>query len=279
MSSKTVIKLVRMMDEYLSNHPELFDYSTYTSPDSVIARLEVIFSAEYYYNEIPEPINDSIIHEASKRLLDLKWNVINDRIAKAGGKCFDNRDAIIIADQKITYEDMLKNANDTIGNTILRITKNNLAEKAPYILDKLSFVFCAENGDTRSINIFFASDNNLYLLSEKGYMGLFIYPKEYRITRYKILDANGFSRKLNGLQIYKWPKAFPAEYVPEKYLMGCDTGSWSLSYKEIGKKTTRHINGKGSFPDFSPYNDFLFILNKVDPNQNIKTWIRSYSKE
>lgn len=54
--------------------------------------------------------------------------------------------------------------------------------------------------------------------------------------------------------------------------MGCDEDSWSLDYKEVEKKTTRHVWGRGEFPDAEPYSGFYNCLSKVIPDKELIEW-------
>ena len=263
MAANNINKLVRMIGAYLDENPDLFDYAGYDDPRDVIVRLDETFSAKYWMDKSLCPEGIGTIHEALMKFLDKNWNAIDDRITAAGGNSFYNRDAMEYAFSKMTNPEYFRK-------------RNCLIEHYPYLLDEISFEFCAESDETKHINISLDSDD-LYVRSERGLRGMYIYKRGEQVMRYRILDKEGLSRKLNGLCIYKWPKAFPSDYVPEDHLMGCDTGSWSISYKEIGKKTSRHIHGKGPFPKSEPYLNLLQILNNVDPDHDLMEWVLSFS--
>ena len=275
MATKNINKLVRMIGTFVDKYPDLFDYAGYDDPRDVIVRLDETFGVLYRNNTSLCPDGIATIHEALMNYLEGNWNSIDDRITKAGGNSFETRNSVIAeAPEETSFEDMLWAPYHRMTDPNYRHERDTLTKNYPYLLDELSFGFCADNGKTRSIEISLVSDK-LYVKAETGLNGLFIYARDEKIKRYRILDKECFSRKLNGLSIYKWPKAIPEDYVPGNHLMGCDKGSWHLSYKELGKKTFRHIHGKGAFPETPPYIVLLQILNKVDPDHDLMEWVLS----
>ena len=276
MSARNLNKLIRKIDTYLTENPDLFDYSEYDDPSDVIVRLDETFGDKYRLDNTLCPDGAITVHEALTAFLNQNWNLLDDRITEAGGNSFENRVSVIADDPiETSYDDMMMAPYHRMTDSTYRSKREHLIEQYPYWVDDLSFGFCAENGETRSIEISLDLDK-LYVSTKNGFKGLFAYDIGEKIKRYRILDIECFSRKINGLNIYKLPKAIPSDYKPEKHFMGCSAGTWYLSYKELGKKTTRHIQGKGSFPDSSPYIDLLRILNKVHPDQNLMEWVLSF---
>ncbi len=277
MTTKNINKLVRMMETYLTEHPELFNYSEYNCPEDVIVRLDETFNNQYVEDPDLYPDRLYAVREACKVFLDKHWNTLNDRITIAGGNSFDNRDTVTIKDPvELTFMDELEMPLRRMSDPKYAATRDFYIRESPYLVDELSFTFCTESGETKHMHISLDYDR-LYLKKEIGLKGLFFEVCGENTTRYIIPDKESFSRKINGLNIYKWPKSFPTDYVPSEHLIGCDQGTWGLTYKEIGKKTTRHIYGKGAFPISSPYVGLLRILNKVDPDHEIMNWVMSHN--
>ncbi|MCR5205376.1 MAG: hypothetical protein K6E47_09985 [Lachnospiraceae bacterium] len=141
------------------------------------------------------------------------------------------------------------------------------------MIEYLSFEMCKPNNASRYIKIE-VGNNEVYLTEAYGSRGMYL---EESVLRYctSIQSVKSFLNLLNELKISSWPKAFPEDYVPSSHLLGCDVDSWSIDYRELGKKRTRHIHGKGLFPDNSPYNRFLEYIDCIVPEQDWLEWIEN----
>lgn len=140
------------------------------------------------------------------------------------------------------------------------------------MLEYLSFELCKENGESRCLKACNCEDG-FYLRTGQGYRGLYIAEGMKRYRCGNRLYPSLVSVELEELKIRKWPKAFPADYVPGKHLMGCDEGSWSLDYREEGYRNTRHIHGKGSFPDTYPFTALIRCLDGMCPDSGLASWV------
>ncbi len=140
-----------------------------------------------------------------------------------------------------------------------------------FLIEYLCFEVCKPNNDSRFLKICI-DDDSVFLSTAFGLRGTYI---EDSVLTYQSSyeSARLISGMLKDLKINTWPKVVPADYVPGDHLLGCDTDSWSLDYKEKGKKRTRHIRGKGSLPDYSPYNDFLECIDQIAPGNDWIEWI------
>lgn len=54
--------------------------------------------------------------------------------------------------------------------------------------------------------------------------------------------------------------------------MGCDSGSWYFAYREVEKKNTRHVHGKGEIYDTFPATDILHLLIALFPGFDPSNW-------
>lgn len=141
------------------------------------------------------------------------------------------------------------------------------------MIECLSFEMCKPNTKSRFIKIE-VINNEVYLTKAHGSRGIYL---EESVLHYctSTQSLKPFLKILEELNISSWPKAFPKDYVPGRHLMGCDVDSWSIDYKEQGKKRTRHIHGKGSFPDIYPYSNFLEFIDCIDPEQDWIEWVEA----
>ena len=139
------------------------------------------------------------------------------------------------------------------------------------MIEYLSFELCKPNKISRFIRIK-VEENGVYLTTAYGYEGMYL---ENSFVHYHspIQSAWLMSLMFEDLKIGSWPKAIPADYVPGRHMIGCDVNAWSLDYREQGKKRTRHIRGKGSFPDTPPFDEFLKCINHVSPERDWLKWI------
>lgn len=139
------------------------------------------------------------------------------------------------------------------------------------MIEYLSFELCKPNERSRFIEIEVEKDD-VYLTTAYGYHGIYI-DDSIHIFHSPIQSAWLISGLLKDFKINTWPKTIPADYVPEKHIMGCDADAWSLNYREQGKKRTRHIFGKGPFPNMPPYDGFLECINLIAPERDWLKWI------
>lgn len=139
------------------------------------------------------------------------------------------------------------------------------------MIEYLGFELCKPNKRSRFIKIE-VEDDGVYLTTAYGYHGMYL---EDAFVRYHspIQSAWLISGLLKDLKINTWPKAIPSDYVPGKYLIGCDVDAWSLDYREQGKKRTRHIRGKGSFPKTPPFEGFLECIDHIAPERDWLKWL------
>ncbi|MBR2788575.1 MAG: hypothetical protein IKD94_05370 [Erysipelotrichaceae bacterium] len=139
------------------------------------------------------------------------------------------------------------------------------------MIEYLCFELCKPDKRSRFIEIE-VDEEGVYLTTAYGNQGMYL---EDAFVRYHspIQLAWLISGLLKDLKISTWPKAIPEDYVPEKHLIGCDVDAWSLDYREQGKKRTRHIHGKGSFPDTPPYEGFLECIDHIAPERDWLKWL------
>lgn len=139
------------------------------------------------------------------------------------------------------------------------------------MIDFLNFELCKANGRSRFIKIKIKEDG-VYLTTAYGYKGMYL-EDSFTYYRSPVQSAWLISVMFEDLKIGSWPKAIPADYVPGKYLIGCDTDSWSLHYREQGKKRTRHIHGRGPLPKEPPFYEFIKSINHISPERDWLKWI------
>lgn len=138
------------------------------------------------------------------------------------------------------------------------------------MVEYLVFELCKPDGESRCITIQ-NKNGSLYLDISIGNRGLYI---STNIVSY---HCGGDSEKLISSLLepskpYTWPRVIPSDYTPGKHIMGSDIDSWSLEYKEVEKKTTRHIRGKGDIPTDEPYSSFVDNLMKIIPDRETVEW-------
>lgn len=142
------------------------------------------------------------------------------------------------------------------------------------MIEYLSYERCKANNKSRYFKLF-RDQNGFYIELAAGYRGMYVAGnnKLYQCKPDSVeLITKLISELIEPLKIYTWPKAIPTDYVPGKHLMGSDEDSWSLEYKETEKKTTKHIRGRGSFPDTDPYRNFYDCIRNVIPDEQFMDW-------
>ncbi len=139
------------------------------------------------------------------------------------------------------------------------------------MVEYLSFERCKPDNGSRYFKLF-KKDEGYYLEIAAGFRGMYIVGNN---TMYKCRDedADKITILIEPLKIYTWPKAFPSDYSPEDHLMGCDTDSWSIEYKEVEKKTMRHVNGRGAFPETGLYGEFFLRISRLIPDRELMEWL------
>ena len=133
----------------------------------------------------------------------------------------------------------------------------------------ITLEICKINGESRYIS-YFHEDGSLFIRIGVGYEGEYA---EDNIQLYSCPNSpyyKVFFKYIEKLKIYSWPKVIPEDYVPGKYMIGCDVDSWSLVYREVGKKRTRHIHGEFASLEKEPYLTLVRLLDAASP----KKWIR-----
>lgn len=138
------------------------------------------------------------------------------------------------------------------------------------MIQYLSFEICKSTNESRYLKLFWKQDG-FCLEAASRYQGMYVIGNS-RLFRCDQDSVELISRVIESLKIYGWPKAVPFNYVPGNHIMGCDTDSWSIDYKEFEKKTTRHIHGRGAFPSVEPYSVFMERLAEVIPD-GIIAWL------
>ena len=141
------------------------------------------------------------------------------------------------------------------------------------MIDYLSCEICKSDNTSRFYK-FTLDDDNLFLETSLGLRGMYN-SNGIQTYRCSFKYAQIISSKIEPLKISSWPRRFPNDYVPGNPIMGCDPFSWSIDYRESGKKNTCHIRGKGNFPDDYPYDLFLIILNQTLPEKDLIRWLIS----
>ncbi len=138
------------------------------------------------------------------------------------------------------------------------------------MIQYLSFERCKPNSESRYFKLF-RNQDDYYLEIATGHRGMYIVGNS-QFYKCESDSIDVISKLVEPLKIYGWPKSFPSDYVPGGHIMGCDKDSWSLDYKEVEKKTSRHVRGKGKLPDTEPYCNFYNRLNKVIPDKELMEW-------
>jgi hypothetical protein len=138
------------------------------------------------------------------------------------------------------------------------------------MLKYLSFEMCKPTNESRYITIFL-KDDIYYMETSTGIQGIYLV-EDGKLYRCSLNAIEWLSRMIEPLKIYGWPKFIPSDYVPGNHMMGCDSNSWTLDYKEIDKKTARHIHGYGAFPSVEPYSEFMKQLIRVMPDDEFAEW-------
>lgn len=137
------------------------------------------------------------------------------------------------------------------------------------MIEYLSFQYCKEDGHSSTITVRLSGDH--YILSTaNGRNGVYV---SDAFKTYKC-PAGALSRacdNIKALKIYSWASNYPSDYKVRNRLMGVDSGTWNLDYKEVGKKRTRHINGCGAYP--SEWTSFILSLATMSPSESVIYWI------
>lgn len=151
--------------------------------------------------------------------------------------------------------------------------RKTIKERDSTMIQYLSFEICQPTNESRYLKLFWKQDG-FYLETASGYRGMYVVGNS-RLYRCNQDSVESISRAIEPLKIYGWPKVVPFNYVPGIHIMGCDTDSWSIDYKEFEKKTMRHIRGNGAFPSAEPYRIFIDRLAEVIPDGLTKWLLQS----
>ena len=148
------------------------------------------------------------------------------------------------------------------------------------MIQYLSFEICKENGQSQYIKLY-TEEDDYYLELAAGKNGMYINDSIllYKCRNESLESIEYIAMMIGTLRIYSWPKYIPADYIPRNRIIGCDGNTWSLDFKELEKKTTRHIRGKGEIPEESPYIDLFKYLMQILPDEEFKEWFYEKSGE
>lgn len=129
------------------------------------------------------------------------------------------------------------------------------------MVEKLIFEYCRTDGSCKLIDL--ELKNKKYILKvASGKNGLYL---DSNFTFYeceaKLLTA--LMNQIQQLKIYSWKRYYPVTYKPSNRLMGSDSGTWSLHYKEMEKKVFRHVHGKNCYP--TNWSIFINFMNTIIP--------------
>ena len=130
------------------------------------------------------------------------------------------------------------------------------------MIEKLIFEYCKENGSTKLIDLEL-NDDEYILKIASGYNGMYLGScfKYYKCTA---ANLKPITDSLKALNIYKWRRYYPSTYRPRNRLLGSDSNTWTLHYKESGKKVFRHVNGHGCYPP--QWEQFIQYLSAMLPD-------------
>ena len=142
------------------------------------------------------------------------------------------------------------------------------------MIDYLCLEYCNEN-DISFCTILTLGDDGYYHLEVRhGIRGMYIldneHIKNYQMEADKLAD---YSKEFENMKIYSWRKKYPNGYTPGKHMMGCDADSWSFTYKETEKSTTRHIHGNGKPLDTFPDRSKLYLFTILFPEIDYSEWL------
>ena len=137
------------------------------------------------------------------------------------------------------------------------------------MIQYLAFELCKSNEQSRYIKLFSRNDS-FYIKSAVGSNGAYLLDC---INRYHCPNetARIISSVIDSLKIYSWPKTIPSDYIPSDRIIGWDTNTWSLDFKEPKKKYARHIFGKGAFPKEESYRFFMNIVARFVPDNEFRS--------
>lgn len=137
------------------------------------------------------------------------------------------------------------------------------------MVEKLIFEYCRNDGSSKLIDLELR-DKKYILKIASGKNGLYL---DSNFTLYeceaKLLTA--LMIQIQQLKIYSWKRYYPVTYKPSNRLMGSDSGTWSLHYKEMEKKVFRHVNGHSEYP--AQWSRLLLLLDMMVPNSALQQWI------
>ena len=146
------------------------------------------------------------------------------------------------------------------------------------MVDFIYFELCKADGSSRYIK-FFNEEGDYYLETASGFQGMYIVfndnvDMESNTKMYSVDKASAklITKLVESFKVYCWPKSIPKDYTPRDRIIGCGEETWSLDYKELEKKNTRHIHGKGAFPKDNPYKSFYEIFIRIIPDIETKEW-------
>ena len=133
------------------------------------------------------------------------------------------------------------------------------------MIEKLIFEYCKENGSSQLIDLEL-NDDEYILKIASGHNGMYL---DSCFKYYKCTAANlkPITDSLKALNINKWSRYYPATYRPRNRLLGSDSNTWTLHYKENGKKIFRHVNGYGCYPP--QWEQFILCLDAMAPENNM----------
>ena len=138
------------------------------------------------------------------------------------------------------------------------------------MVEKLIFEYCRTDGSSKLIDLELR-DKKYSLKVASGKNGLYL---DSSFTFYecgaKLLTT--LMNQIQQLKIYSWKRYYPVTYKLSNRLMGSDSGTWSLHYKETEKKVFRHVNGYGEYP--SQWSQFILYLDVMVPGGNLQQWMK-----
>ena len=137
------------------------------------------------------------------------------------------------------------------------------------MVEKLIFEYCRTDGSSKLIDLELR-DKKYILKVASGKNGLYL-DNNFTFYKCEAKFLTALMEQIQHLKIYSWKRYYPVTYKPSNRLLGSDSGTWSLHYKEIKKKVFRHVNGYGEYP--TQWSQFLLLLDVMVPNSNLQQWI------
>lgn len=133
--------------------------------------------------------------------------------------------------------------------------------KETNMVEKLLFEYCKSDDSSKLIDL--ELRGNKYLLKiASGRNGIYL-DSSFSYYECETKHLEYLLEQLQKLNIYGWKRYYPISYKPSNRLMGSDSGTWSLHYKETEKKIFRHVNGYREYPP--KWSQFILYLNTLIP--------------